>query len=209
MKILPYQDLRDHLSAMLVESGQQTQQSVDRVFPNMIRSGSVLVFDRSYFYDHFNPHWTEWLEAVLPKNRNGQHYIEGSGMCEVGTHWAIGQLHESVIHYLGSGDVEEAIIREATRRGYGDRVPRQRLGDATPGAFNTNIELPKGTSLNGVTDGGHSTLMALVADATAPTEFGLIDMRDVVVMKWEWQNLRWSTFGAALAAGVKYKDIGS
>ncbi len=169
----------------------------------------MLAFDRVYFHDQFTPFYKDWLETAMrpAKQPDGSFYIPGSGMCEVGVHWAIGHLHESVVHYLGNGPVDAAVIAEARRLGYGDRVPSERLGDFTPGAFNTNIILEKGVTLNGVTGGGHSTLLAVVEEDDNPDPFQ-VDPDSIKLMSWEWETLAWTPFFDAVNRGVIYRDIG-
>ncbi len=210
MRLVPLFCVEAEITSALVESGQRTNDDAMDVFPNMRRSGNVLVFSRSYFYDQFTPFFGKWLEANVERQPDGSFYIPSSGMCEVGTGMAVDQLQQSVMHYLGTGPVRQEILDEAKRLGYGDRVPKQRLGDFTPAAFPTNIVVPRGVNLNGVTDGGHSTTMAIVEDEESPTPGELhLDLEGCSIMSWEWENLKWSLFKDAVKRGVIYKDIGT
>lgn len=157
-------------------------------FPNMRASNQVLVFSEGYLVDA-SQWWTEY------RNATGLHYAPGSGMCEAGTKAFIGHVGaHGVQPFRGVGKVDEEVV--AAARAQGRECPIEKLGDFSPGLYEIRCRIPGGVSLNGVTDGGHSTVAILIHHADG----------EIVAMLWEWQNARWERLDRAVARGVVITD---
>lgn len=158
-----------------------------RIFPTMRASADVVVFSEGYL-SAMSEWWAKWKEAT------GFKYEPGSQMCESGTKIFIAHIHESLMPFRGEERVATEIVEQASREGHD--IPKDKLGDFTPGAYEVRIQIPRGTSVNGVTDGGHSTPCLLVANPQG-------DIRAVI---WEWQNGRWMDFVEMIRNGVNVVD---
>lgn len=158
-----------------------------RLFPNMRASGQVLVFSVG-FLSSVNQWWQKELDA------SGFKYEPGSAECEAGTKRFIGRVMDMVQPFRGIGRVPQETIDEAKAQGHD--CPTERLGDFTPGVYETRCLIPSGVNLNGVTDGGHSTITMLLLQPDGA----------IVAMFWEWQNRKWTDYSEAVAAGVNVLD---
>ncbi len=158
-----------------------------KVFPNMRASGNVLLFSSGYMVK-LAQWWSKWKAAT------GFEYKPGSAMCESGTKVLLGHIHESLLPFRGEGRVPQETIDAA--RGEGVSIPESRLGDFTPGAYEIRVRIPRGVSLNGVTDGGHSTPLLLTEEP---------DGRQTAQV-FEWQNERWRDWEDAVKDGVELVD---
>lgn len=157
-------------------------------FPHMRASSQVLVFSEDYLED-VTKWWKAYLEATDFK------YEPGSQMCEGGTKVFIGHVNEEAVQpFRGYGDVAPAIV--AAAKAAGREIPTKRLGDFAAGAWEVRCIIPRGVSLNGVTDGGHSTPAIFVHDMDG----------NVYAVIWEWQNGRWVRVDIAIKSGVKIRD---
>lgn len=158
-----------------------------RLFPNMRASGMVLVFSVG-FLSAINQWWRDYLDAT------GFRYEPGSAECEAGVKKFIGQVMDMVQPFRGTGPVPRETIEEAEAQGHD--CPKERLGDFTPGVYETRCVIPAGLSLNGVTDGGHSTVTMLLVQPDG----------QLTAVFWEWQNRQWTDYAEKVAAGVDIHD---
>lgn len=156
-------------------------------FPNMRASAMSLVFSFGYMVK-LSRWWEEWKRAT------GFKYVPGSAMCESGTKVFIAHVHEAVLPFRGEGPVDPEIVEQARLESV--IIPAERLGDFTPEVRELRIAIPRGVSVNGVTDGGHSTPGLIVEEP---------DGR-IVANVWEWQNSKWTPWEELAAKGVYLHD---
>lgn len=176
------------LSPML-KGGQFDFTDATNPFPKMRTSLSVLVFSEGYLVAV-----SQWWDAY--RKATGFKYAPGSGMCEGGTKAFIGHVNEqSVDPFRGVGPVDPSVI--AAAKAEGRDCPTERLGDFCPGVYEVRCTIPNGINLNGVTDGGHSTVVILVHGPNG----------EVVTYFWEWQSSKWSRLDDAVKRGVKITDV--
>jgi len=159
-----------------------------RVFPEMRSSDQVLVFSVGFLSAV-----TQWWRADLAST--GFKYAPGSGMCEAGSKRFIGRIMDMVQPFRGTGDVERAIIEEAQSLGHA--CPTERLGDFSPGVYETRGAIPSGLDVNGVTDGGHDTITVLVVQPDGT----------IKALLWEWQNGEWVSYEDKVVAGFDIRDL--
>lgn len=178
--------------------GQEVPEDIYAVFPKMRASFSVLAFSPGYLVK-LSDWWAKW------KFVTGFKYVPGSGMCESGTKVLLGHIHESLMPFRGTGSVPQETLDEA--KAMGVSVPEERLGDFAPGAIELGVVIPKGVSLNGVTDGGHSTPGIILHEPDGKLRAVACEpdgkLRAVV---WEWQNERWMDWDEAVANGVELRN---
>jgi len=187
MKIIPSANADALFLSPMLEAGQFDFDNLP--FPHMRSSNSVLVFSEGYLVAV-----SQWWDAYL--KATGFKYAPGSGMCEGGTKAFIGHVNEEAVNpFRGFGPVDQAIVDAA--REQGRECPTERLGDFSPAVYEVRCTIPSGVNLNGVTDGGHSTPVILVHDASG----------EVLAYFWEWQSSKWEPLDKAVKRGVKILDV--
>ena len=188
MKLIPQAEADPYWTLPIWEADEKFKRNPGPApFPAMRASATALIFSRAYM-GSLAKWWADWMAAT------GFRYEPGSQMCESGTKVLIAHVHEALAAFRGEGDVPDETIAQARREGV--QCPTQRLGDFSPEIRELRIEIPAGISVNGVTDGGHSTPGLLVEEADGT----------VVAYIWEWQNGRWSDYAELVARGVIVHD---
>lgn len=187
MKVIPLVDADNLILGPMIDAGQYDFSDETNPFPNMRASGSVMVFSEG-FVDAMTEWWKKWQEAT------GFDYKAGSAMCESGVKVLVGKIHQAVLPWRGTGQVAQEVIDRAREEGH--EVPTEKFGDFNPGVYDLRCLIKRGVSLNGVTDGGHSTAIIYVHNAAG----------ECYVLVWEWQNGRWVRFALAVKDGVVVKD---
>lgn len=126
------------------------------------------------------------------KFETGYRYEPGSAMCEAGVLQARAHVDRACQPWRGIGRVPAEVIADAERKGRA--VPKERLGDfAIPAR---ELRVIQGGVINGVADGGHSTVGLLVHDAEGAVRAEI----------WEWQNGRFLPLTSALELGFLMRD---
>lgn len=185
MKIITLADADELILSPMLETKQLEFDNLP--FPNMRASNSVMVFSED-FVEAMTDWWKKWQFVV------GFNYKAGSAMCESGVKILVGKIHQAVFPWRGEGKVDDEVIARAREEGHDP--PTEKFGDFNPGVYDLRCLLYRGVSLNGVTDGGHSTAIIYVHDKDG----------NCYVLCWEWQSGAWTRFDEALKSGVLVRD---
>ena len=143
------------------------QLAPDCGFPPISRSPYVMVPSLRWFDDVWNHQWFDYVAARDFK------YIQGSGMCEQFSRAALTELNFDCLETVRTFDASRRDVHVAGREAF--------------------VMIPASVSLNGVTDGTHSTCLV------ALTENGA----DYSLHFWEPQNRERILAAQAMADGVK------
>lgn len=143
------------------------QLAPDCGFPPISRSPYVMVPSLRWFDDVWNHQWFDYVAARDFK------YIQGSGMCEQFSRAALTELNFDCLETVRTFDASRRDVHVAGREAF--------------------VMIPASVSLNGVTDGTHSTCLV------ALTENGA----DYSLHFWEPQNRERILAAQAIADGVE------